>query len=166
LYTTNICKGRRGRDRMVVRFATTYAISAYRHWYYEFESRSVRGAQAIKICFSNFSLPYLYSLWISSKQNYIRYMAVQCLKELMSIYKGTSKKLLMKTSDFSAVEFRLWNNITMAFYLANTSCSTGTDVSGITPTSLCDKVCQWLATGRWFTPGPPVSSTNKHTTTL
>ena len=26
---------------------------------------------------------------------------------------------------------------------------------------LCDKVCQWLATGRWFSPGPSVSSTNK-----
>jgi hypothetical protein len=23
------------------------------------------------------------------------------------------------------------------------------------------KVCQWLATGRWFSPGPPVSSNNK-----
>jgi hypothetical protein len=28
-------------------------------------------------------------------------------------------------------------------------------------TTLCDKVCQWLATGRWFSPGTPVSSTNK-----
>jgi hypothetical protein len=28
-------------------------------------------------------------------------------------------------------------------------------------TILCDKVCQWLATGRWFSPRPPVSSTNK-----
>ena len=28
-------------------------------------------------------------------------------------------------------------------------------------TALCDKVCQRLATGRWFSPGPPVSSTNK-----
>ena len=28
-------------------------------------------------------------------------------------------------------------------------------------TTLCDKVCQWLATGRWFFPGSPVSSTNK-----
>ena len=28
-------------------------------------------------------------------------------------------------------------------------------------TTLCDKVCQWLATGRWFSPDPPVSSTNK-----
>ena len=28
-------------------------------------------------------------------------------------------------------------------------------------TTLCDKVFQWLATGWWFSPGPPVSSTNK-----
>ena len=28
-------------------------------------------------------------------------------------------------------------------------------------TTLCDKVCQWLAAGLWFSPGTPVSSTNK-----
>jgi hypothetical protein len=28
-------------------------------------------------------------------------------------------------------------------------------------TTLCDKVCQWLATGRWFSPGSPDFSTNK-----
>jgi hypothetical protein len=28
-------------------------------------------------------------------------------------------------------------------------------------TKWCDKVCQCLVTGRWFSPGPPVSSTNK-----
>jgi hypothetical protein len=28
-------------------------------------------------------------------------------------------------------------------------------------TTLCDKVCQWLATGRWFSPGHPVSSADK-----
>ena len=28
-------------------------------------------------------------------------------------------------------------------------------------TTLCDNACQWLETGRWFSPGPPVSSTNK-----
>jgi len=28
-------------------------------------------------------------------------------------------------------------------------------------TTLCDEVCHWLATGRWFSPGTPVSSTNK-----
>jgi hypothetical protein len=28
-------------------------------------------------------------------------------------------------------------------------------------TMLCDKVCEWLAASRWFSPGTPVSSTNK-----
>jgi hypothetical protein len=28
-------------------------------------------------------------------------------------------------------------------------------------TTLCDKVCHWLARGRWFSQGPLVSSTNK-----
>jgi len=32
---------------------------------------------------------------------------------------------------------------------------------GVLNTALCDKVCQWLAAGRWFSPGTPVSSTNK-----
>ena len=32
---------------------------------------------------------------------------------------------------------------------------------GVLDTTLCDKVCVWLATGRWFSPGTPVSSTNK-----
>ena len=32
---------------------------------------------------------------------------------------------------------------------------------GAFDTTLCGNVCQWLATGRWFTPGIPVSSINK-----
>ena len=28
-------------------------------------------------------------------------------------------------------------------------------------TTLCDKICQWLATGRWFSLCSPLSSTNK-----
>ena len=28
-------------------------------------------------------------------------------------------------------------------------------------TALCDKVCQWLVAGRWFSLGTRVSSTNK-----
>jgi hypothetical protein len=34
-------------------------------------------------------------------------------------------------------------------------------VGGFLYTTLCDKVCQWLATGRWFSLGTPASSTNK-----
>ena len=32
---------------------------------------------------------------------------------------------------------------------------------GVLDTTLCDTVCQWLATCRWFSPCPPVFSTNK-----
>ena len=32
---------------------------------------------------------------------------------------------------------------------------------GVLDTKLCDKVCQCLAEGRWFSPNTPVSSTNK-----
>ena len=32
---------------------------------------------------------------------------------------------------------------------------------GVFDTKLCDKVCQWLALCRWFSPGTPVSSTNR-----
>ena len=32
---------------------------------------------------------------------------------------------------------------------------------GVSDTTLCDKVCQWLAAGRWLSPDTPVSFTNK-----
>jgi hypothetical protein len=32
---------------------------------------------------------------------------------------------------------------------------------GVLNTTLCDKVCQWLAADRWFSPGTPISTTNK-----
>jgi hypothetical protein len=32
---------------------------------------------------------------------------------------------------------------------------------GVLDTTLCDKVCQWLAAGWWFSPGTAVSFTNK-----
>ena len=32
---------------------------------------------------------------------------------------------------------------------------------GVLDTTLCDKVCRWFAAGQWFSPGNPVSSTNK-----
>jgi hypothetical protein len=33
--------------------------------------------------------------------------------------------------------------------------------SGVRDTTLCDKVCQWLVTGQWFSPGTLVYSINK-----
>jgi hypothetical protein len=34
-------------------------------------------------------------------------------------------------------------------------------VGGFLYTTLCDEVCQWIATGRWFSPGPSCSSSDK-----
>jgi hypothetical protein len=34
-------------------------------------------------------------------------------------------------------------------------------MASCTQTTLCDKVCQLLVTGQWFSPGTSVSSTNK-----
>ena len=34
-------------------------------------------------------------------------------------------------------------------------------MAGVLDTTLCDKVCHWLVTGQWFSPGTPVSSVNK-----
>ena len=36
----------------------------------------------------------------------------------------------------------------------------GRDSMVVGSTTICDKVCQLLVTGRWFSPGPPASSTN------
>ena len=44
-------RGCRGRDRMIVGFTTSYAISAYHHCCCEFESRSGRGVQHYVINF-------------------------------------------------------------------------------------------------------------------
>jgi hypothetical protein len=41
--------GRRGCDRMVVRFTTTYAISAYHHWCCEFDQYTAACSQYLKI---------------------------------------------------------------------------------------------------------------------
>jgi hypothetical protein len=36
-----------------------------------------------------------------------------------------------------------------------------TPMWGALDTTLCDKVCRWLTARQWFSPGTPVSSTNK-----
>jgi hypothetical protein len=43
-------KGSRSHDCMVVGFTTTYGISAYHYWSWEFESRSWRGVLNTKLC--------------------------------------------------------------------------------------------------------------------
>ena len=49
-FITNLYRRRRGRDRMVVGFTTTFAISAYHHKKCEFEPRSWRDVLDTTLC--------------------------------------------------------------------------------------------------------------------
>jgi hypothetical protein len=51
-----------------------------------------------------------------------------------------------------SLEALLWFGMVLGMTVLQTFMSSAT---------LCDKVCQWLATGRWFSLCTPVSSTNK-----
>ena len=46
-------------------------------------------------------------------------------------------------------------------YLCKECLSPQSSWRGVIDTTLCDKVCQWLATDQWFLSGIPVSSINK-----
>ena len=50
LQFTKPCRGRRGRDHMVIGFTTTYAIGTYHNECCEFESNSWLGVLDTKLC--------------------------------------------------------------------------------------------------------------------
>jgi hypothetical protein len=50
LHQTLSYRDRRGRDRMVVEFTTTYAIGVYHHYSCESESRAWRGVLDTTLC--------------------------------------------------------------------------------------------------------------------
>jgi hypothetical protein len=125
---------------MVVEFTTTYSISAY-HWCHEIESRSERGVQHYVIKFVSFIEADLF-FWASHPWTKLFYT-----KEWLRTVSGLNK---------------LWIGGIYHYLKAHTHKFSMHRISIRTRcTTLCDKVCQWLATGRWFSPGPPVSSTNK-----
>jgi hypothetical protein len=74
--------------------------------------------------------------------------------------------------DLVSLDFLKWQDKTVVFFIGVFLFNILTDVKVlmicfVTPhisnrhKMWSVKVCQWLATGRWFSPGAPVSSTNK-----
>jgi hypothetical protein len=111
-------------------------------------------------------------------------MTVHCIsndsvKNLFSTYHSTRfsgdiNTLLKSISHFRTVdEIRNWPLWSWSYgsclynYLCNQCLSPltlGDRISlkrGVLDTTLCDKVYQWLAVDRWFSPGTPDSSINK-----
>ena len=95
-----------------------------------------------------------------SKVVYCKLRLFHCYGRLTPFYR---KK--MKSDDIILLT---WSHGCWIYnYLCN-QCRSSLALWGRTPlrwnvpdTALCDKVCQWLVIGRWFSPGAPVSSTNK-----
>jgi hypothetical protein len=87
------------------------------------------------------------------------------------LYGVTAILSLLKQDHFLFVTLGLslsWSNSSWIYnYLCNQCPSSLTFWvrillrSDVLDTTLCDKVCQWLATGPWFSLGTSVSSTNK-----
>jgi hypothetical protein len=71
----------------------------------------------------------------------------KCNLELKKKSKQTSKRLRIRISFPGIAQLKLWVRIPFR--------------RGVLDTTLCDKVCQWLAVGTGYFPGIPVSSANK-----
>jgi hypothetical protein len=76
------------------------------------------------------------------------YMCARCIKWTGTIYNGDRR-----------VRDRMLVGFTTT-YAINTYHNSYPG-RGVFDTTLCDKVCQWFVTGRWFSRGIPVSSINK-----
>jgi hypothetical protein len=105
--------GRRGHDRMVVGFTTTYAISTYHHWCYEFESRSGRGVQHYVIKF-NILKPMLTALLIICIMFlwlfvFVCLMVFNATFNNISVISWRSVLLVEETTDLSQVTDKLYH---------------------------------------------------------
>ena len=87
-----------------------------------------------------------YSIW--------RYSLIHTFKWLKPTTEDVTQGLLWSWSYGSWIYNYLCNQCLYHWNCEFEPCSW----RSVLDTMLCDKVCQWLATGRWFT---PVSSTNK-----
>ena len=109
------------------------------------------------MCPFNYGLSYLWSYgnWIC--------IHLYIYKKCVSFSVWHSILLVARYTQYKFV----WWRFSILNYLCNrclsplTLCVRTPLRRGVLDTTLCDKVCQWLAAGWWFSPGTLVSFTNK-----
>jgi len=154
-------RGPRCRRRMVVGFTTTYAISIYHHWCCEFKSRSERGVQHYVIKFVSDLLWFSPGTPVSSTSKTDHHDITEILlKVALNTIKNKHKDLKIcnmqiERSNTQAIDCKQCQSPLMLWVWIPLQ-------RGVLDTTLCDKFCQWLATGWWFSLGILVSSTNKN----
>jgi hypothetical protein len=84
-----------------------------------------------------------------------------CISNICLYFLDLGEYFLLKNCDVLSLQ-----NIYSSLYNRNRRCRNRNIVGsrswrGVLDTTLCDKICQWLSTGRWFSLSTPVSSPNK-----
>jgi hypothetical protein len=152
---------------MVVGFTTTCAISDYHHWSCEFEPHSLQGVLNTTFgtklwTFMNYLVACMEGNWgpnCEENCTCITDNTMNCSKT-DGLGRGTFPLELEPSWSWS---FGSW----IYNYLCNQWLSPlelwvwTAFIARCTRYNICDKVCQWLATGQWFSPGTLFSSTNK-----
>jgi len=176
---------------MVVGFTTTYAISAYHHWCCEFEFRSGRGVQHYVRQWLAAGRGFSPSTPVSSTNKTDRHDITEILlkvalntkkKKQPNKYQSLTWQELTYLLSYSKNSLLVLNHGNFHQYTLTLNECTGSWIynyicnqclsplkfwvriplrRGVLNTTLCDKVCQWLVTGWWFSPGTSVSFTNK-----
>ena len=75
-----------GRDRMVVRCTTTYTISVYHYYGWEFESRSLQGVLDTALCDTE-NRTQLISRYLTQRPNILKFKQIMCTSEKIKLEK-------------------------------------------------------------------------------
>jgi hypothetical protein len=134
---------------MVVGFTTTYAVSAYHHRCCEFETQPLNGVMIRKFYINQ------YNKWNVNC----------CIDNGISVKMDIIKRIICLLNR-SSVLLRLWSNGSWIYSYLCSQCLSPQmlwvrNTIRVRCTTLCDKVCQWLMVGLWFSPGTPFFYTNK-----
>ena len=126
---------RRGRDRMVVGFTTTYAISAYHHWCCEFASWSGRDVQHYVIKF----VSDLGQVWFSPGPSVSSTNKTDRL-DITEILLKVALNIIKQTNILKLIELPGIHNV-------------------VKPS--CHTTCLWFDTRQWYAPGSRYTATIK-----